>query len=334
MLTEHNIIISVVRKTLPALRDTAYRDFIEVLRTLKIYDDRFHNRSMLTYTIGSNMIEFFSVDEAQKVRGRKRTYLWCNEMNEFTFEDWHQLILRTGKQAYGDYNPSEDYSWIYDKIQTRRDCIVIHSTYKDNPFLEPAIVKEIEYLKEIDDNYWRIYGLGLHGIPMSTIYTNWSLIDDMPEGVEKVYGQDFGFNNPSALIDVRIKDNDIYVDQKIYESKLNNSDLIARYDLLYISKTDIIYCDSAEPQRIDEIKKAGYWADSSNKDVTKGIDTLKSRHIYITKRSTKILEEIKKYKWKTKDDKILDEPVKMYDHAMDAIRYAVHTHLNKEYVGF
>ena len=75
MLTEKDVVISVVRKTLPALKATAYQDFLEVLKTNNIYDDRRHNKSDLTYQIGSNIIEFFSVDDSKKMRGRKRTYL-------------------------------------------------------------------------------------------------------------------------------------------------------------------------------------------------------------------------------------------------------------------
>ena len=334
MFLEDNMVISVVRKTTPALRATVYKDFMNILKDLGKYDDRLHNKSELTYKIGTNEIEFFSLDDEQKVRGRKRDYLWINEANELKFEEWQQLIMRTTKQAFLDYNPSEDYSWIYDKVQTREDCVIIKSTYKDNLFLEPEVIKEIEYLKNVDDNYWRIYGLGLRGIPHSTIYSNWELIDEFPENCEIIYGQDFGFNNPTAMVKVGIKDNDVYVDEMIYESKLTNSDLIARYGSLEINRSNIIYCDSAEPQRIEEIKQADYWADSSNKDVKKGIDTLKSRKIFITKRSLNIIKEIQRYKWKSKDGIILDEPVKMNDHAMDAIRYAVHTHLNQGFIGF
>ena len=66
-----------------------------------------------------------------------------------------------------------------------------------------------------------------------------------------------------------------------------------------------------------------------DKDVKKGIDTLRSNKIFITKDSINLLKEIKTYSWKQKDDKSLDEPIKDNDHLMDAMRYAVHSHINK-----
>lgn len=333
MLEEDGILISVVRKTTPALKATAYKDFLEVLKTNGVYSEANHNKTDMTYKIGSNEIEFFSLDEPQKVRGRKRTYLWANEANELSYEDWKQLLMRTSKQAFIDYNPSESFHWIYDKVLTRDDITLIKSTYKDNPFLDVEIIKEIERYKETDENYWKIYGLGERGTPQSTIYPKYELVDELPEG-EVVYGLDFGFNNPSSLCKVVIKDDNVYAEEVIYEKGLTNADLIARLNSLEIAKNVIIYADSEDPNRIEEIRQAGYWIEKSNKDVKKGIDSLKSRKIFITKRSVNGIKEIQMYKYKQKDDQILDEPVKLNDHFMDSLRYAVHSHITKQFIGF
>jgi len=325
-LKQRNKVFSICRKTFPALRASAMRDFFDILKTAGIYRQERHNKTEHIYRFPSGSeVEFFSPDQAEKVRGRKRDYLWVNEANEFSYEDWKQLTMRLTGQAFLDYNPSDMFSWIYDHVITREDTEVIRSTYLDNPFLEKSIVKEIERYKGLDDNYWRIYGLGQRGISETTIYKNWQYIDKLPDEFdEEIYGLDFGYNNPSGLVQIRLKDKVPYIKELLYESYLTNSQLIEKMKTFNIGHK-YIYPDCAEPQRIEELKKAGFNCKSSDKDVTKGIDTVKSHKMYITKDSVNLLKEVKSYSWKQKDDIILDEPVKANDHLLDAMRYAIHT---------
>ena len=152
-------VYTICRKTLPALKGTAYRDFFNILESHNLYNPDNHNKSELTYKLNGNTIEFLSIDMSQKIRGRKRAVLWLNEANEFRFEDWVQLSLRTTENIYLDFNPSDPYSWIYDNVMNREDCTFIKSTYLDNPFLPDETIKEIERLKQLDSNYWQIYGI-------------------------------------------------------------------------------------------------------------------------------------------------------------------------------
>jgi phage terminase large subunit len=332
MLEEENILITVTRKTLPSLKATAYRDFLDILNKNDVYNPNNHNKTELTYKIGSNEIEFISVDNFEKVKGRKRDYLFCNEANELNFNDFTQLALRTTKQIFLDYNPSHDeYHWIEEKVKTRDDVYIIKSTYKDNPFNSPETIKEIERLKDTDPNLWRIYGLGLMGIASARIWTHFELCDELPEAGETIYGLDFGFNHPTALVEIREYDDAYYVDELIYQSGMTNNDLIEKMKELGVKKGKFIFCDSAEPARIEEIRRAGFNAHSSDKDVKKGIDTIKSKRIYPTKRSINLLKESKGYSWKTTaDGQILDEPVRVNDDACCALRYGVHTYIVKK----
>lgn len=328
LTTEKNKLLTVCRKTLPSLKASAYRDFFEIMQEQNLYNPIRHNKTELTYKYNSNEIEFIAVDQPQKIRGRKRQYLWMNEANEFSYEDFRQLNLRTDTQIFMDFNPSMEFHWIYDDILTRDDCAFIKSTYKDNIFLEVNVVKEIERLKSVDANYWRIYGLGERGTSEATIYKNWDYIDNLIEGDEVIYGLDFGFNNPTALVKVVIKDQDIYLQELLYESHITNSQLIERLKQL-LTPNNYLYADIAEPQRIEEIRSANFNIQESDKDVKKGIDTLRSRKIFIIKDSINLLKEIKTYSWRQKDGKSIDEPVKDNDHLLDATRYAVHSYLNR-----
>ena len=93
-LQEQGKVYTICRKTLPALKSSAYRDFFNILEHHNLYNPDNHNKSELTYKLNNNTIEFISVDQPAKVRGRKRNYLWLNEATEFAFEDFIQLSLR------------------------------------------------------------------------------------------------------------------------------------------------------------------------------------------------------------------------------------------------
>lgn len=331
--------ISCVRKTLPALKASAYLDFLEVVKKDGAYDEKCHNKTDLTYTIGNNVIEFFSIDSDDKVKSRKRDYLWIVESNELSFQEFTQLALRTSKQIYLEYNPShEDDHWLETQIKTRPDCLYIHSTYKDNPFLDQNTIFEIERLETVDKNLWNVYGLGIRGFSGTRIYTHFQLCDSLPEEYdERIYGIDFGFNNETAVGELRSKDDNWYIKELVYEKGLTNSALITKLkEDFHINGLDPIYCDSAEPQRIEEMRKANLNAIGANKEVKKGIDTVKSKRIFLTKDSTNAIKESNKYSWKvTTDGKVTDEPVKAFDHFMDGgIRYPIHTHSRQPFIGF
>ncbi len=344
MLKERDCQITIARKYFPALRATAMKDFFQILRGIGAYYQDWHNKTenIYYYEPTNTEVEFFSIDIPTKVRSRRRQYLWLNEANEFDKEDFEQLNMRTDKQIFMDYNPSHLFHWIYEDLQNREDSIVIPSTYKDNPFLPKELIREIESYRTKDQNYWRIYGLGLKGITEALIYTHWQYCDKEPENPDKVYfGLDFGYNSPTALTRVTEKDKDLYWREMLYERYLTNQDLyrsekealekgkeIGRLHKLVkeekLKYTDIIYADSAEPQRIAELKAAGFNIVGCVKiPVQDGINLIKSRNFFIIKDSVNLQKEARVYSWKVKDGKPLEEPVKENDHLLDGGRYAV-----------
>ena len=113
--------VTIVRKTFPAVRGTVMRDFFDILKKSNLYFEELHSKSTHEYYINGNRIEFISLDQPTKIRGRKRNLLFINEANELNYEDWQQLIFRTTEQIIIDYNPSDEYHWIYDKVLTRDD---------------------------------------------------------------------------------------------------------------------------------------------------------------------------------------------------------------------
>jgi phage terminase large subunit len=203
------------------------------------------------------------------------------------------------------------------------ESVLIKSTYKDNPFLPESIKRQIEDLKRTDEAQYQIYALGEKAISRTNIYNTWEFLSDKPMRFKNyVYGLDFGYNHPTALMRVYWCDNDIYIEPVIYESYLTTSELIEKFKTLNINQTDDILADYSRPEIIAEMQNAGYNVNNANKVVKQGIDYVKSFKVY-AKDDKRIIREYENYKYKKVGDMITDEPVKMFDDAMDAVRYAV-----------
>jgi phage terminase large subunit len=193
-------------------------------------------------------------------------------------------------------------------------------------------VQILEGLINQDYNMYRIYAQGEWGALTNLIYTNWQPVAHFPDlGKPKIiYGLDFGYNDPMALVRIMIKGFDTYEEQVIYQSGLTVKQLINQMDILIPSthKRVPIYCDSAVPDKIIELRQAGYNAKPAQKSVLDGIDFVKRFSCHVLDSGTELLKELRSYSWKTdKNKQVLDEPVDYQNHLQDARRYALYTHL-------
>lgn len=327
--------ISIVSPSLPHLKRGARRDFLEIVETAGVYSDARFNMTDQIYTYpNGSYVEFFGAEDMGKVRGPGRDILYVNEANLLSFPVYKQLALRTKEIIIIDFNPVDEMSWVYD-VADAPGNLLIHSTYLNNPFLPKEQVQEIEGLREIDQNMWKVFGLGLRGQSSELIYTHWRICDSLPGKGEVFYGMDFGFNNPSAIVKIELYEGMAYVEEVLYQTRLTTNDLIDEMMILGIHRADEIYADSAEPKTIEEIARAGYnvkEADKSEGSVMQGIRKVKSLPLRVTSRSTNIIKEFKGYKWKTDKDGLLvtpEKPCKFMDHAMDAMRYGLFTKLTE-----
>ena len=330
LFNEQNHKIAIGRKTFPALRMTAYKLVIDLLKDYGLYNINNHNKTENIYVnpLKNSSMQFFSLDDPEKIKSADFNDIWLEEANEFTYEDYLVLKMRlrapsvSGRmnKMYLSLNPIDENNWIAMKLSKDPTVDIIRSTYHDNPHLTPEYVAILENLINEDANYYRIYVQGEWGKLENIIFNNWQIVDEMPAEFEKqAYGLDFGYVNPTAFIHEGIIGKDLYIDELLYETKLTNSDLISR--LTGFPLLDI-YADSAEPQRIEELTRSGLDCYPANKDVKLGIDNLKRFHLKITKRSINVIKEIRGYqRKKDKDGKVLEEPVKFNDHSMDGLRY-------------
>jgi phage terminase large subunit len=329
-------IITICRKTYPALRGTVMRDFLTILKDHEIYSEEDHSKTASEYKLNGNTIEFISLDMPQKIRGRKRDLLFANEANELNFEDWQQLLFRTNEKVIIDFNPSEEFHWIYDHVLTRKDVEFFQTTYKDNPFLGAEIKAEIERLKDIDENYWRVYGLGERGQAKSLVYT-FTTIKEIPKEAKLVsYGLDFGYSSdPTSLVRTYILGDDMYVDELLYRTGMTNQDIANEMKVLGLDRSNEVFADSAEPKSIEEIYRMGWNVKPTIKgSINIGIDIIRRYKLHATESSFNLIKELRNYKYiEDKNGQMTNKPVDNFNHALDALRYSVVNKISQSHLG-
>lgn len=319
------ILVSIIRKTFPALRASVMRDFFEVMRDMGLYEVNRHNKTENIYNFeNGSQVEFFSADDEQKLRGRKRDIAWCNEANELTYDDWVQLNMRTTDKIITDYNPSESNSFLYELDLSK--TVEIHSTYKDNPFLSKEQKEEIEDLKRTDDDLYQVFALGKRTYSKQNVFKKWDVVVERPNYItEFVYGIDFGSTHPTALVKIWFNTDckELFLEELIYESGLTSGDIVERLDILGVDKGVPIIADYARPEIINDMKRGGYMVVNAIKDVKDGINNVKLFKVMVDYKSSNIIKENENYKYKKLNGNVTDEVIKLWDDSIDAIRYGV-----------
>jgi phage terminase large subunit len=334
--------ISVVSESIPHLRRGALKDFLKIMMMTNRYRDIQFNKSTLKYTFANgSYIEFFSVDQPDKLRGARRNILYVNECNNVPFEAYNQLAIRTSGDIWLDYNPTNEF-WVHRELLNDKDVDFIVLTYLDNEALPKSIIDEIELARtkasESDywSNWWKVYGLGQVGRLEGACIPDWREIDLPSDARLLCYGMDFGYSvDPTTLVAL-YKYNDSYIfDEVIYQKGLLNSEIS---NLLKSNNvTDIIYADSAEPKSIAELNSYGHMVLPVSKgrdSIVYGINLINQNKVYVTSRSKNLKKELANYTWmQDKEGNTLNKPIDAYNHAIDATRYALTSQLENPHKG-
>lgn len=331
-LMNPNTTVSVCRATLPAIKGSVLRDFIEIVQNVGVYQQKNFNKSELIYYFeNGSFVEFFSCDNEQKLRGRKRDILYVNEANELKYIEWQQLQLRTTKFSIIDYNPSfSDDHWICEVNKDPRTCHFI-TTYKDNPFLEQKVIDEIESLQYKNKSLWQVYGLGLQAQVEGLVFENVEIVSKIPEWCKKkrYLGMDFGYSfDPTAIVEVCITDDTIFIDEICYKTRMLIGDIVGELKNAINERGDTkIISESADPRMIDEIQYSGFNIAPVRKysgSVKDGIKKMLEYKIRITESSSNVIKEFKNYTYQQNKDGVwLNEPIDAMNHAIDAVRYVI-----------
>jgi phage terminase large subunit len=326
-----NLEISVVSESIPHLRRGANKDFLKIMKETGRFISSHYNKTLLRYEFSNgSYIEFFSADDESRLRGARRNILYMNECNNINYDAYLQLQIRTDGEIYLDYNPTSKF-WVHTEVLGQDDTELLVLTYKDNEALSNEIVKQLEMNREKakTSTYWenwcRVYLDGEVGSVEGTIFTDFEVIDKIPEEARLLgYGLDFGFSqDPAALIALYKYNDDIVADELIYETGLLNSELANRMKQYEVKGE--IYADSAEPKSISELKRFGFQVKPVEKgrdSINYGIQIIQQKHILVTRRSKNLLDEFSKYSWKKNRDGGYDTtPIDSNNHACDALRY-------------
>lgn len=336
----------VLRKTQPSARNSVYELFRKYLVKWKLLNNICSEQSsrMTFHFTNGSQIMCGGLDKPEKLNSIEGiTGLWFEEAVDFNESEITQVNLRirgelpSYKQTVYSFNPVNKQSHLYRRFYEHGDvdgCRYDSSTYTDNPWIDEGYKSELEDLINRDKVYYDVYCKGEWGVLGGLIFSlgkDYDIIpyQSFPNDFDDVcFGLDFGFNNPSALVLCGIYDDELYFKELLYESGLTNSALIKKLGSVIPERyrDRVIYADSAEPARIEEINDAGFECQSADKSVFDGIDYLKSKKKHVSRRSVNLVDELGLYKHKQdKNGNYLDEPVKFKDHIIDACRYAAYS---------
>ena len=328
----NNSLITVAGMTYKHLKTGAIRDFKKIMQGTNRWDDSCFNKSDAIYTFSNgSQIEFLSLDTMTS-RGPRRDVLFVNEANGINYETFDQLAGRTRDFVILDYNPSARF-WAHDELvdgkqKDRTSFIVL--TYEENEALSRQERENIETRKpkegEEPSNWWIVYGLGQIGTLEGNVYEGWEKADNI-DGKLVRYGLDFGFSNDeTAMVAIyELEDGRTGVEELIYKKGILGSEYAGILMSQNIDPNVLIVADSARPEIIAEIKRAGFrivGADKNAGSVKRGIDRVSQRQIVYCGKNLE--REYLSYAWRKKrTGEILDEPEDGNDHALDAVRYAI-----------
>lgn len=336
--SKHPRLASVVSESMPHLKRGCIRDFKNMLEADEAYDPaKWHDTNKI-YSFGFGKIEFFSADQPGKVHGPSRSILFINEAINIPWEVYRQLAVRTTEKIILDYNPLYE-SWIDSKLAPREDVVIINSTYLDNDMLSAAQISEIESNREIDPEWWKVYGLGQTGSAEGLVMQNWDLVEKMTEEFKAEYiGIDFGFGAPTAIEHMRLHAGEVWIDELAYTRELDNPEIVRIIRDAGLAHVQIV-ADSADPKSIRELSNAGLrveGADKGDDGIALGIRIMNRYKKHYTSRSLGSIEENRKYRYPTNTDGdyVRIKPIKKHDHAKDAERYVFLKYLSDINTGF
>lgn len=315
--------ITIVRKTIPSLKRTLIKDFTDILKGLNLWKEDAFNISDRVYHLGESTIQFINSDDPEKLRGLKSDILFIDEASEIDEESYFQLSIRTTGKIILAYNPTvSPYHW----LRQMQDCERFVTTYLDNPYLPEEMIKSIEELQFTNEKKYKIYGKGEFSENDKAIF-QFDIIDDT-DGEFLAFGFDFGYSNdPNSLVAIYKKNDELHLEELLYETKLVTTDIIDKLKKLDIDKSHEIWADSSEPRLIEEIYRSGF----NIKPVVKGPDSIRfgisvmqNYKIKVLKNSQNLINELYGYEYITdKYGYTTDKPQDFNNHAIDAARYAV-----------
>lgn len=335
--------ILVCRRTATTIRNTCFSLFKDILAKwqltpyVKIRETDFN----IKFPNGSEII-FIGLDEETKLLSLNGIgVIFIEEAYEVPKPIVEQLNLRLrgstpNQQIIMAFNPISQQSWLYDfcEINPPNSFVFIHSTYKDNPFLNAEYIAELEELYTRNPAKARIFCDGLWGVDAEgLVITNWreqefDAMELAAAGYEPRYGVDLGWVDKTAII-LTLFDREnktIYVFNEYYRSGSQLAEIAAAAKAMNVGKTKI-YVDAAEPRSIQYFRQEGLnaYPCSKGKDSVKaGLMFLQDMRIVVHPSCKNMIMELSNFSYvKSKHTgEYTEETTHEFSHAIDACRYA------------
>ena len=328
-MNEPDLVVTIVGQDIPNLKKGAYRDAKTILNQspiLQVWFPYIHESERVIRCLNGSVLEFTSFKDEQDAKSGKRDVLFINECDGIAYGIYWQLDMRTRRKVFLDYNPSARF-WVHDNVIGRKNVKLIISDHRCNPFLSKEEHEKIEKIEDYE--LWKVYARGKTGKLKGLIFPEFRIVDRMPEVLEckgNWYGLDFGYtNDPTALENMRLAHGELWVDELLFEAGYDNPMIARVMKTNGIMRRDVVIADCAEPKSISEINSFGFNVRPSSKgpdSIKNGIQILQRYKINVTRRSTGIIQEMKRYKWKVdKNGVMLNVPIEVWNHGIDAIRY-------------
>ena len=335
--------VLVCRRTATTIRNTCFSLFKDIIAKwkltpyIKIRESDFN----IKFPNGSEII-FIGLDEETKLLSLNDIgCIFIEEAFEVPKNIVEQLNLRLrgktkNQQIIMAFNPISKHHWLYDfcEVNPPTSFTFIHSTFRDNPFLNAEYIAELEELYIRNPQKARVFCDGEWGIDADgLVFQNWKVEDFNHADIQGqlMIGLDFGFVNDISAIVASILDEEngrIYVFKEWGATGKTNADLVKAITALGFNKSTII-ADSAEPKSIEEIKRAGINKIRACKkgpdSIIHGIQKLQNYQIIVHPSCTGIITELENYTWQ-KDkstDVYINKPIDDWNHYIDALRYSL-----------
>lgn len=335
--------VLVCRRYATTLRNTCFALFKEVLQKWQLLPFVKVNESdfRIRFQNGSEIIMTGLDEETKLLSLANISTIWVEEAFEVEQSKVEQLNLRMRSQVANQqiilsYNPISKRHWLYNFCQENPPASFryIHSTYKDNPFLNKEYIASLEELYVRNPLKARVFCDGEYGIDAEgLVFQNWKVEDFIHSEIngQLLVGLDFGFVNDISALTASLLDEEnkrIYIFREWGARGKTNADLVKVITTLGFNKS-VIIADAAEPKSIEEIKRAGInriractkGADS----ILHGIQKLQNYEIIIHPSCEGVITEFENYTWQ-KDkhtDMYVNKPIDDFNHYIDALRYSL-----------
>lgn len=351
--------ILVVRQVARTLRSSCMNEIQKAANRMNLGACFKFSRTDSAFTCRHNgaQILFAGLDDAEKLKSvtpsrGTLTDIWLEEATECDYHGFKQLDKRLrgqtrfAKRFTMSFNPVDREHWlcreffdIFPDGATRAESSavsILKTTYRDNRFLTADDIAALE--NERDPYYLQVYTHGDWGVRQGAVFQNFRTVPlTGDEGGESRFGLDFGFaQDPAALIHVLYdrKKGTVTVVDEMEEKGLTNQQLARR--ILSMAGAHPVFCDSAEPKSIQELRLLGvsaYPVRKGRDSVQSGIRFLQSREILIAAHCTATRREMASYSWqRDKNGDLMPFPRGGQDHLIDAMRYALENDMSVRFI--